>query len=141
MSTIHWKDEYALGLPPMDDTHREFIAWLHRLEDMPDAEFPAGTDGFIAHTADHFAQEDRWIKASGFPAEACHTGMHEEILAIARFVREKVAEGNLALGRKLVAELATWFETHAATMDNALATWIRETGFNVAATTADPHSP
>ncbi len=138
MSDIAWKAEYELGQPTMDQTHREFIDWLARLDRAPEAEFLGSFDGFIAHTDAHFALERSWILASRFPADSCHLNMHDEILSIARFVREKVAEGNLKMGRKIVRELVDWFEDHAATMDTALATWIRDTGFDV--TTVAPPS-
>ena len=115
----------------MDDTHLEFIDWLNRLADTPDADLGAGLDGFIAHTQAHFEQEDRWMKASLFPPVECHGGMHGEILKIAVFVREQVGKGNYKMGRQLVEELLPWFDDHAATMDAALAGWIRDTGFPI----------
>lgn len=131
MSLAPWKPQYELGLAPMDDTHREFIDWLNRLAETPDSELGSELDGFIAHTKAHFDQEDRWMKASGFPPVECHGGMHAEILKIATFVRQQVGKGNFKMGRQLVEELVPWFDDHAATMDSALAGWIRDTGFKI----------
>lgn len=136
MTLAPWKSQYELGLPAMDDTHREFIDWLNRLSETEDSAFAAELDGFLAHTVAHFEQEDRWMKASGFPPLECHGGMHAEILKIATFVREQVGKGNFKMGRQLVEELLPWFEDHAATMDSALAGWIRDTGFSIDAPVA-----
>lgn len=129
MSLAPWKTEYELGLAPMDATHREFIDWLNRLHDMPDDALLVGLDEFLLHTQAHFDQEDRWMRGAMFPPLECHGGMHAEILKIARFVREHVSKGNYKMGRQLVEELAPWFDDHAATMDAALASWIKQTGY------------
>ena len=134
MSLAPWKTEYELGLTPMDDTHREFIDWLNRLHDMADDQFLAGLDEFLVHTQAHFDQEDRWMRGSMFPPLECHGGMHAEILKIARFVREQVSKGNFKMGRQLVEELVPWFDDHAATMDSALASWIKQTEYKTDAT-------
>ncbi|MCK9283706.1 MAG: cation-binding hemerythrin HHE [Rhodocyclaceae bacterium] len=131
MPLVTWKAEYELGLPRMDDTHREFIDELNRLDATPNEEFLAGLDRLIEHTVAHFEQENRWIEASGIEEAPCHQDMHDEILGIARYVRGKVADGDFAIGRKLIAELVPWFDIHAATMDAALAKWIGETGFDI----------
>ena len=131
MSLAPWKPEYELGLAPMDETHREFIDWLNRLDAAPDEEFLTGLDTFIEHTQHHFDQEDRWMRGSMFPPVECHGGMHAEILKIARFVREQVSKGNLKMGRQLVKELVPWFDDHAATMDSALASWINQTEYKI----------
>jgi hemerythrin-like metal-binding protein len=134
MTLAPWKPAYELGLAPMDDTHREFIDWLNKLDVAADDEFLAGLDEFIAHTQAHFDQEDRWMRGSGFPPVECHGGMHVEILKIAQFVREQVAKGNMTMGRQLVKELVPWFDDHAATMDSALAAWINQTEYKIDAT-------
>jgi hemerythrin len=64
-----------------------------------------------------------------FPPVECHGGMHAEILKIAHFVREQVSKGNMKMGRQLVKELVPWFDDHAATMDSALASWIKQTEY------------
>jgi hemerythrin-like metal-binding protein len=134
MTLAPWKPAYELGLAPMDDTHREFIDWLNKLDVAADDEFLAGLDEFLEHTQAHFDQEDRWMRGSGFPPVECHGGMHAEILKIARFVREQVAKGNMTMGRQLVKELVPWFDDHAATMDSALAAWINQTEYKIDAT-------
>ena len=113
----------------MDDTHREFIDWLNRLDASPDDTFLDGLDQFLTHTQAHFDQEDRWMRGSMFPPVECHGGMHVEILKIAHFVREQVSKGNMKMGRQLVKELVPWFDDHAATMDSALASWIKQTEY------------
>ena len=46
------------------------------------------------------------------------------MLETALAVRERVAAGDVAVGRQLVDALAEWFPQHAATMDRMLAGWL-----------------
>lgn len=124
-----WSAAHELGLAPMDHTHREFVELYNGLAAATDDSFLSQLDALVAHTDDHFAQENRWMAESGFPPLAIHRGEHERVLASLRSVREQAAAGELAGGRAAVAQLPEWFERHAATMDTALAAWMRGTGY------------
>lgn len=126
---MEWKEDFELGLAPMDGTHREFVAMLSELESCPDGEFVGLLERLAAHTVAHFDQESAWMHASGFPPIRCHMGEHERVLKVISEVLARVRSGDLELGRRLVAELPHWFEHHAATMDCALAAYIRSTGY------------
>ncbi len=133
MQVLEWTEELALGNATMDDTHREFVARLNAVAAAPDAEILACLDAFVAHTEEHFAEEERWMEATAFPPLGCHRGEHENVLEIAREVRRRVAAGDLQYSRKLAAALAEWFPNHATTMDAMLAQFLRETGYETGA--------
>lgn len=127
MPVIEWSDQYKLGVQQMDDTHREFMDLLNAAADASDEEFPPLFAGFIEHTEAHFAQENRWMQELGFAADHCHTGEHEHVLKVLHAVNKRLVEVNdLALGRRMVSELPQWFDNHAATMDSALAHYLKE---------------
>lgn len=129
MPALVWSNAYELGIAPMDQTHREFVDLVNRIGQADDSGLVSGLDELLLHTVEHFAQEHRWMRESGFPPLHCHQSEHDRVLEVVRDVRERVAAGDLALGRTLLAELPTWFENHAATMDTALAWHLRTTGY------------
>lgn len=129
MPAVQWSETYALGIEQMDATHREFIDLLNAVVDAADEEVLAQLDAFIAHTVAHFAQEDRWMEETGFPPLHCHTAEHANVLGIMREVRGMVADGKTEIGRVLAREMAPWFDIHAASMDAALASWLRGKAF------------
>lgn len=133
MPAIVWSDSHELGLPPMDETHREFVELVNRIADSGDGGLLGGLDQLILHTVEHFAQEDRWMRESGFPPVHCHQTEHERVLEVMHDVRDRIAAGDLALGRNLIAELPAWFDNHAATMDTALAWHVQTTGYRATA--------
>ena len=128
MSTLEWTDKLALGLGPMDDTHREFVEDYNRLLALSGDALLAEMDVFIAHTLAHFEQENRWMELVGFPP--CHKGEHDRVLAVVGDVRKRMERGDVALGRQLIQELPLWFDNHVASMDAALAAYLESIGFD-----------
>lgn len=124
-----WLPQYDLGCAPMDETHKEFVDWINRLAETPDAQFLADFEQFLEHTRHHFEQEDRWMEASSFPPIHCHVDEHRRVLQTLESIRRFVGRGDLGIGRRAVAELVSWFDTHAATMDTALSVHMRNVGY------------
>lgn len=134
MAALTWNDTFVLQQPRMDDTHREFVALLADVEEAlerPQAELAERFALFIGHTEDHFAQEDRWMRAIGFQAENCHTYQHAHVLQVLREVQRRLAEdADVDTVKLLVQELAQWFPSHAQNMDAALAESMLAVGFD-----------
>jgi hemerythrin len=136
MSALNWSEALALQQPQMDDTHREFVSLLAEVEgalDAAPAELGAHFDRFLAHTVEHFAQEDRWMATIGFEPGNCHATQHAQVLQLLHAVQGKLRdEGNTAIVAQLVPALAEWFVPHAQNMDAGLAQVMALTGFDVA---------
>jgi hemerythrin-like metal-binding protein len=143
---MEWSERYVLGIARMDETHREFVEFCNALSavwpksEQASSETPAMSDGvlqgflarfdaFIEHTAAHFDQENRWMEAVNFPAP-CHREEHDRVLAVAHEVRQRIENGDLFLGRRLLEELPPWFDNHVDTMDTALAFYLKKVGFD-----------
>jgi hemerythrin-like metal-binding protein len=133
MSAFLWSPDFELGHELMDRTHREFVDLVNALATASDAELPQRLDEFLNHTDAHFAQELRWMKSSGFPPLHCHETEHARVLEVAEEVRERLVGGDLEMARVLAREIPDWFRDHAATMDAALAQWLRQTQWASAA--------
>ncbi len=124
--------ELHLGEPVTDATHAEFVQLLDATARASDEQFLASMDEWIDHTRHHFAQEEQWMEAMNFGPRHCHAGEHQQVLAVAVAVRDKVAQENmLELGRRLVGELSGWFDHHVRTMDTMMVEHMRENGFSL----------
>lgn len=133
MPVMEWNDALVLDQGVMDETHREFIALLNRLADAPEDQMLAVLDEFIAHTEEHFGQEQRWMEQMNFPPLHCHVNEHQGVLQIAHEVRRRAVAGETRFGPVLARAVAEWFATHAASMDHVLALYMKEVGFDPAA--------
>lgn len=136
MTLLAWNDQLANQHPQMDRTHQEFVVLLDALdvaqrEGAPDV--LARYDALVAHTVEHFAQEDRWMAATGFTPENCHSNQHRQVLDLLGEVRRRVVdEGQTELVPRLLPELAQWFEQHAQSMDAALVFHMAQVGYDAA---------
>ena len=136
MSTLAWSPELALAQPHMDATHQEFIDLLAEAEAALAGHHGTLLERFetlVDHTLEHFGQEDRWMAATGFAPENCHSYQHQAVLGVmiecAKRAREQADFEPL---RVAVGELAIWFPQHAQMMDAALAEHMRNVGFDPA---------
>lgn len=130
MAVLEWSDALSLDLPLMDDTHREFVDLLARVEHADDTRLLAEWRTLIDHTTDHFGREDDWMRRTGFASTNCHALQHRVVLQAMREGLDAGRSGRTALVREMARELAPWFVHHAQTMDAALALHMRGVGFD-----------
>lgn len=119
-----WTDQFLLGFGEMDKTHQEFVTVVWALQSCADQDFLAALDRFTRHAKEHFGEEDRWMSETDFPARDCHIEEHAAVMKSAQEVRERVVQGDVAIGRDFAAELRRWFPGHADYLDSALAHWM-----------------
>ena len=85
MTALTWTDTLTLQHPQMDATHEEFVSLLAATDAAlagPEPELLARFEALVDHTVDHFAQEERWMDASGFAPENCHAMQHQSVLGV-----------------------------------------------------------
>lgn len=135
MTHLAWDDKLALQHPQIDQTHEEFVELLQvfrsALERGEDA-LPALRE-LIAHTEAHFAMEERWMAATGFAPENCHSKQHSMVLDTLREVLRYAVELNDREPMHIIGgELAQWFPAHAEMMDAALVFHMQQVGYDAA---------
>jgi hemerythrin len=127
---LRWSDELHTGDARMDETHEEFVRMLADLRALPpEAQLPLYRE-LTAHTVAHFAQEDRWMLATGFTADNCHSLQHKSILDTMQAVETHYLQGDLDIISRMADALAEWFPMHARSMDAGLAQHMRSLGFD-----------
>jgi hemerythrin-like metal-binding protein len=89
-----------------------------------DEDLPACLETLARHCERHFEEENRWMRETDFPPRDCHIDEHARVLESVRAVQQRVAEGDLANGRRLADALADWFPGHADYLDSALSHWM-----------------
>lgn len=129
MPTLPWTEELEIGLPAMDDQHREFVELLAKARHCDNAALPAAWRALIAHTEDHFAQEEAWMRATHFIPRAAHAMQHRMILKVMREGEARALQGDITPLWLMARELQVWFPQHAQTMDAALAEHLQRVGF------------
>jgi len=125
MSPIGWTDALHLACEPIDSANREFMALLAAAERADDARLPSAWGAVVDHTAAHFADEDRWMRETGFAGAAAHQLQHRVVLNLLREGLAMAHDGHFGAVREMALELDAWFAKHTQAMDAALALHMR----------------
>jgi len=134
-NTLSWSEELVLGDPRTDATHQEFIALVNATTAAAPGNQLATYQQLLAHTVEHFAQEERWMTACGIPADFCHFSQHSSVLEVMREVERRAVAGETALIASMIEALVEWFPMHAHSMDAGLVAYLQEKGFDTASET------
>lgn len=83
---ISWSDSLSVGVPEMDEEHRQFIARVSELnkaiiECEDKISVGSRMQLMLAQAAEHFAHEEVLMAQSGFPQLAAHRAKHAELTA------------------------------------------------------------
>ncbi|MGB0747255.1 MAG: bacteriohemerythrin [Magnetospiraceae bacterium] len=114
--------EHALGHADMDATHEEFLDLVTQAQQATNEAFPAAFKALMAHTQAHFANEERLMEESGFPAFGEHREDHRRVLGDMTQLASRVEAGRIAFARAYLRDrILEWFTQHLGTMDSALA--------------------
>lgn len=130
--TLAWTDELVLGDPRTDATHQEFIDLVNATTAAAPEQQLALYQQLLAHTVEHFAQEERWMSACGIPPDFCHFSQHSSVLEVMKEVERRAVAGETALIASMIEALVEWFPMHANSMDAGLVSYLQEKGFDTA---------
>ena len=115
----------ALGWPEIDALHVEFEQCVEELRAASDAALDAAFESMTAHLQRHFGAEERLMQECSFPVLGCHKREHDMVFDVLAQVRQRFADGDREVVRRLIDELPRWFEVHAGTHDAALADYLK----------------
>lgn len=129
---VWWPPQMSVGIPAIDDAHKELLDEMRRLADTPDGEFGTRLFALIAKLERDFRVEEELMDEAGFPGLLGHREQHARLLGALHCIVPPVMEGNIDLGREAVALLPLWFAFHVSTMDAPLAFALRIAGVDPA---------
>ena len=123
MSLLEWRDEFRIGIPEVDQEHRELIASINALE--ADAgTTPEAVAGFLgelhARIAAHFALEEKVMRARRYPKYREHKDDHERLLDEIREIMDTYESVQNYDQAMLSSTLRLWFGRHFRTLDAEL---------------------
>lgn len=140
-NTLQWNSELVLGDERTDHTHQEFIDLLNATTEAAAQDKLASYRRLLAHTIEHFGQEERWMSACGVTPDFCHFSQHASVLEVMKEVERRALEGEMAYIGSMIEALVEWFPMHASSMDAGLVAFLQEKGFDTASETFNNGAP
>jgi hemerythrin len=125
MALIEWKNEYRVGVPAVDEEHRELIELINALYE----KMRAGDGGpdvmeflgeIYARIASHFALEELFMRQHDYDEYPEHKREHEQLLEEIRDIMDDYEDGRILDDEALAGRLDTWFSEHFRTRDARL---------------------
>lgn len=132
MPVLHWKDEYAVGIPTIDEEHHQLVAMINDAHDA----IEAGVEEKAAkqlirdmkeYAVTHFATEELLMRDHDYPGIADHITEHLDFLDRVRGSGKSFSGDNFVPGTvKILAFLADWLVHHILQTDHDLARYLKE---------------
>ncbi|MFT3913547.1 MAG: hemerythrin family protein [Anaeromyxobacteraceae bacterium] len=123
---VHWTPKLAIGVPVLDDQHRELFrrvaALLSAMADRHGGMHVRQTFQFLdRYVEEHFRDEAKLMRESGYPHLAAHETSHARFVAELRRLETLLEEDGTA-ARSTVAVhagglLCDWLRAHIASSD------------------------
>lgn len=133
---IKWSEDLALGVPRIDDQHKELISRFDKLlrackEGQGNKEVSRLLDFLDTYVITHFRDEEQLQQESGFPDYETHKQEHAAFIAnIGELKKQVQAEGDIQLEHVLNANnlLLDWLLRHIAVRDKAVGEHLKAKG-------------
>ncbi len=126
MTFVTWTPAYVLGVPEMDEMHRNLFLALQRLhEGFVTGRHPSDTDEVVrfmeTYSKIHFELEERLMGEFPHPEVEEHLSRHREFEAqVAEYLQRTGFEDRL-LAMQVLAFLRDWLVKHIGLEDRVLA--------------------
>lgn len=124
--TLEWTDGYRLGIPGVDQEHRTFFALVRAIEvSLAEADGLGAREALAnlrLYAVSHFAHEEEFLEAVGYPELAPHRAEHLE------FMRDlEILEASEGLPAAVAVRMArAWIGQHILGTDRRYTRWLDE---------------
>jgi len=128
---IPWDDSYSVGIPLVDDQHRELLILANALYETCREGSTSARDGFrnavsaiVDYVKKHFSTEEKIMERTEYPLMGEHKAEHREF--VSRFLSEvKAFEGGKPfVTHAFTAFLKDWILTHVARTDKKMGIYV-----------------
>lgn len=131
-----WSQEFATGVPIIDDQHRVLIGMLNdasaKLTDQdPVDEYARIVTGLVSYAGYHFLTEERMIAEQGYDKERAaeadrHIAQHKAFTAKVTEVQQGLKAGQRIAKADLVKFLVDWLTDHILNTDKQFGAYLRD---------------
>ncbi|MDR0877519.1 MAG: bacteriohemerythrin [Treponema sp.] len=129
---VHWDSRYSVGIPLIDDQHKELIRLTNELYEcclLNDTAAKAAFMLTIKHTVTyvkyHFSAEEKLMQNIQFPGLAEHKKEHDAFVVQVLKEAKSFESGKQFVPNQFVHFLKDWTLSHIGVMDKKYAEYIR----------------
>ena len=133
MALINWDESLSVGIPGLDEQHRQLINLLNELNDAMKAGkakdiLSTVLKEVIDYTAYHFSTEERHMDTVAFTGTFNHKMEHKKLIDKALSLHKDVDAGKLMVTIEVMKFLQEWVTGHILGTDRKYTAAFREHG-------------
>lgn len=122
MVHIQWKDRYNINYKEIDDQHRSLLIILNEINDLLGVDPDAGQIADIFHrlcqyALEHFATEERYMQAVGFPGLEAHRAEHAAFVHQLLGLNQKYDSPSTKMLEETLDFVKDWYLNHIIRSD------------------------
>jgi hemerythrin-like metal-binding protein len=133
MALIEWSEALSVGIPSIDEQHRELVdiindlhgAMLRREAREALAEI---FERLAEYTERHFAHEEMLFDQFGYEGASAHKTQHSMLIAKVNELRGQFESGRVTVTMEVMEFLRDWLRNHIAVSDRRYAPFLKERG-------------
>ncbi|MDR1231722.1 MAG: bacteriohemerythrin [Spirochaetaceae bacterium] len=128
---IEWDQRYSVGIPKIDDQHKELVRLTNELYDscmesneVMTAKFKSTLSALVRYVSEHFGAEERLLQRVNYPRYIDHKREHEDFV---KKILEEVKlfnSGKSFVPNNFVRYLKDWTLSHIAVSDKAYSEYL-----------------
>ena len=125
MPLFIWKPSYEVGITEIDHDHRMLVGMINELyEAMKEGRgyelINQTMDQLLDYVARHFATEESFMRASGYPALEHHEEEHRRFTAMLIEMEQRRRQGHSPSSVEMMTFLCDWLRDHVTSVDKDL---------------------
>lgn len=133
MQLIRWGPELEIGVPSIDNQHRELVRLLNQLNvsmrtNVREENVPVILDGLLEYTNTHFAYEEQVFLESEYPEADIHIREHELLRRDVLKMKQQVDDGCKRISVELMFFMREWLNSHILESDKAVGQYLSSKG-------------
>jgi hemerythrin len=134
MKLIEWDDDsMSVNVQEIDQQHKQLVKLINELHDAMRERKTKDTlgkiiQGLIDYTGSHFATEEKYFDAFGYPEADAHKATHQEFVAKVMVFQTGFTEGRLLLSLDVMNFLREWLVDHIMGDDHRYGPFFNEHG-------------
>lgn len=127
---IRWTKEYEIGIPSVDEQHKQLVRLMNDLFDAMRINDTKGIvsvlDGLVQYTDYHFNQEELLMEHNKYPELEGHAKIHDGFSSKIEKFKQGYLEGKADLSDELLEFLKKWLINHILVQDKQYVSFIKE---------------
>ena len=117
-----WRDGHSVHVEDMDVQHRRLVSFVDELQTALQTKRPRRVqsgilDRLVRFVYIHFADEEQFMEANGFPGLSEHAVVHQQFYLRLTELQQHFESGTCELGVADVASVFSWLEEHFVDAD------------------------